>query len=835
MSLVHPVVPLDVALIEDVAARMDLRVPNREAVEAVAEAFDRAAGQPFEVVCDLATAVGKTYLAGALIDYLAASGVRHFVIVTPGRTIQGKTVNNFTDGHPKSVMGGMEVRPVVVTPDNFNSGAVAAALADDTVVKLFVFTVQSLIRPDNATRRTRKYQEWLGEDLYAYLRAQEDLVILADESHVYAERAAAFHAAVRDLNPMALVGLTATPAPTDRDKVIYRYELARAIADKLVKTPVLVGRKDDRTDVDTRLRDGLLLLEAKQKAADEYATATGQPSVNAVMFVVADTIDNANAIAEVLAKPGLFGDGYASSVLVVHSDAPDDALARLAAVEDPDSPVRVIVSVSMLREGWDVKNIWVICSFRPSISDALTEQTLGRGLRLPWGRYTQIELLDTVEVLSHERYAQLLSRAGVLLEGLVPDRTTPTSPPTTQPVTAPAVAPASPDLPAAAGQDLAGGAQPSPVAVSTVEVTQDEVEVTVTAAAGDEAARVGTGAQVVIASVEGRTEDAAAQLAALSQPVAARDDITVSIPVVTRTVTARNFQLSSVPDGPFTDLGRSLAGGTDTTLERKVLHVVADPTAPTGYRLVPSDAQQAIVGSSPELPLGGAGNTIKQAILAFDFVPTDRAALNAARRLADAIVAGAGGEPAIASHTNVAIQAANLILRSAWQASPPVVQVDVTDNRFAPTRVNARPVEPNRFGPFSRRVAYPGWTRSLHPINWFDSTPERTLANLADGDDQIEVWSRILRGELSIDWTGGRYTPDFYIRTTDGTHYLVEVKADRDIDTPVVQAKKQAAEEWARYVTDTGDHGTWRYLLVSEHTLTTAKTFAAVLTQSGSA
>jgi type III restriction enzyme len=47
---------------------MDLRIPNREALEAVAKAFDGAAGEPFEVVCDLATAVGKTYLAGGIID-----------------------------------------------------------------------------------------------------------------------------------------------------------------------------------------------------------------------------------------------------------------------------------------------------------------------------------------------------------------------------------------------------------------------------------------------------------------------------------------------------------------------------------------------------------------------------------------------------------------------------------------------------------------------------------------------------------------------------------------------------------------------------------------------
>lgn len=816
MSQVHPVVPYDEALIDDIAARMDLRAPNAEAVQAVAQAFDDANGEPFEVVCDLATAVGKTYLAGALIEYLANSGVRHFMLITPGRTILEKTVNNFTDGHRKSVLPGMDTKPVVITADNFNSGSVSAALADDTVVKLFVFTVQSLLRPDKSTRKTRKYQEWLGEDLYAYLRAQDDLVVLADEHHVYSEKAAAFSDAVRELDAMATVGLTATPAPTDLGKVIYHYPLARAIAEQYVKTPVLVGRKDDRVDVDTRLRDGLLLLEAKQEAANDYAALTGSEHINAVMFVVADTIDNANAIADVLRKPGLFSNDYDTSVLVVHSDAPDDALARLARVEDPDSPVRVIVSVSMLKEGWDVKNIYVICSFRASISEVLTEQTLGRGMRLPWGKYTGIELLDTVEVLSHEKYELLLAKAGVLLEGLVPERTA-----MVKPAIAAKESPAS-------GSNAGGAVQieETPVADGEVEVVATFTTQTTT---GEHTETVAT--KVLIASVEERTEDAKRQAEAIAAPVAVRNDLRVRIPRVNRNITSRNFNLSTISDAPFTELGKRLAGGAGTALERKRLDVVADDTAPTGYRLVPTNAEERITASTPELPFGGAAHAIRNAILAFDFVPTDKSSLNAAKRFADAVVAGAGGERALASYVNASIYASHQILKKAYQASPPVVETSLEDVAFAPVRVNARPVEPNRFGPFSRKVAYSGWTRCLYPLNWFDSTPERTLANTLDEDDDVSVWTRIQRGEMTVEWEEGRYSPDFYALGVDGIHYLFEVKADKDVDTAVVQAKKKAAEEWARFVTDSGEHGTWRYLLVPEKVLATAKTFTAVVAQ----
>ena len=412
-------------------------------------------------------------------------------------------------------------------------------------------------------------------------------------------------------------------------------------------------------------------------------------------------------------------------------------------------------------------------------------------------------------MLSHEKYEQLLAKAGVLLEGLVPERT------------AAKVAPAP-----------SGPTTPT-IQITETEVATGEVEVAAviptTTTTGDETETITT--KVLIASFEERQEEAKTQAAAVAAPVAPRTDLEVRIPKVTRTVTARNFNLSTVSDAPFTDLGKRLAGGAGTTLERKRLDVVADDTAPTGYRLVPATAEGSIAASTPELPFGGAGHVIRNAILAFDFVPTDKPSLNAAKRCSDAVVAGAGGEQALASYVNAAIYACHQILKKAYQAAPPVVSTSIDDVAFGPVRISARPTEPNRFGPFSHKVAYSGWKHSLYPLDWFDSTPERTLANLMDDDDQVVVWTRIQRGEFSVEWEEGRYSPDFYALGADGTHYLLEVKADKDVDTATVQAKKKAAEEWARFITDHGTYGTWRYLLVPEKVLATAKTFPAVIAQ----
>ena len=827
----HPTIAYDPAHLAEVSDRLDLRRPNAEALDAVARRFEEADGEPFEVVCDLATAVGKTYLAAALIEYLAEAGVRNILIVVPGSTILGKTVANFTAGHARSLTGPMSAEPLVITSENFNTGRVASALEDEHRVKLYVFTVQSLIRPRaKASRKVRSHQEWLGTGLYQRLRAADDLVVIADEHHVYNEKAKAFHDAVRDLDPMALVGLTATPAKADQDKVIYQYPLARAIADQYVKTPVLVGRKDKLTGVEVQLRDGLRLLDAKQDAADAYADVTGNRPINAVMFVVADTIDNANAVYETLRKPELLGDLYDEQVLVITSESPDDALARLDSVEDPASRTRVIVSVSMLKEGWDVKNIYVICSFRPSISEALTEQTLGRGLRLPWGQYTGIELLDTVEVLSHERYQELLKRAGVLLEGLTGQRAS--IPPAVVPLDAGAPQQATGSHSTGDSDAVAVFAKASSTGGTDEAARSDDepgaVPLTQLAAEEGASGSGGRSAAFILSAVEGRANAADRQAAAMHQPIVAARQI--RIPRLERTIVSRDFSLADIEEAEFRQLGTRLATEGGSNLDRKLLNVVEDPSHPSGLRLVPATSEDRIEASRIDLPYEQAREQLIDTVLSFDEVAQTRSNVNAAKRLADAVIEGAGSETALAAQFNAVLDAVRVTIRKHYRNARPQVEDRWTSQVFAPTRLNARPEELNRFGPFSRKVAYSGWARSLHPLNWFDSEPERRLANLIDEQDEVEVWARIQRGELTIPWEGGTYNPDLYVQV-NGEHHLIEVKSDKNLDDPAVQAKRAAARKWARKVTDADGHGTWHYLLVGQSAIEHASTFDAVVQQ----
>lgn len=170
-------------------------------------------------------------------------------------------------------------------------------------------------------------------------------------------------------------------------------------------------------------------VAARLELRKPTATRLSCSPVNPVMLVVAKSIEDAEEVGRILRDPtfaeGRYasGEGVTDPVLVVHSSAPDEALAALDAVEEPDSRVHAIVAVGMLKEGWNVKNVYVIVSLRSSVSEILTEQTLGRRLRLPFGAYTGIEILDTLEVVAHERYAELLKRHAAINQAFVDLRT----------------------------------------------------------------------------------------------------------------------------------------------------------------------------------------------------------------------------------------------------------------------------------------------------------------------------------------------------------------------------------------------------------------------------
>jgi type III restriction enzyme len=794
--------------IEAISSTLDLRLPNREALEAIAwrthHHFDTEGKlPPFECVIDSATGAGKTYVLAAALEYFAAEGVRNFAVVTPGRTILSKTVENFTAGSERSLLGGMDVAPVVITSENFTSPAMRAAMDDSEQVKLFVFTVQALTKPGTKLgKKTHEFQEGLGAAFYARLKEAEDLVVFADEHHTY--YGAAFSNAVRDLDPHLLVGLTATPHPkTPPEQIIYRYPLAQAIADRNVKTPVIVGRKDDLADPTTKLLDGVALLELKEETIERYCAHTGKPPVVPVMLVIAQTIEEANELEVLIRRPSFAGGRYAERVLTVTSDSPDAALQALSNLERPDSPYRIVISVGMLKEGWDVRNVYVLASMRASVSTILTEQTLGRGLRLPFGAYTDIEILDTLEVLGHERYEQLLAKAGALNEQFIDYRIETTI------------------------QTNAQGEQ-----VPTTETATVSTPIAVSTD-GTAAVIASGGGAPVIASIEDHTAKAAEQLTRLQQELHPRGGFkALRVPLLKMGAVSVPFSLADITDHkPFRELGERLRADPVGEL-RRVRLSARTVTGPDGLRrteMVTAPAVDKVVSQGSLLPLEDALRELRMRIMDSGPVPSRPREAKALTPLIDAFLEGMGDKAltVLSGYMDrVAAGFIDLVTKEQRRCEAKPEYGDVTEiATLAPVRIARPTTTQDRLGKFQRGVGYE-YTKSIYAEDWFDSSTERDLANILDAAEEIAYWIRLQRDDLPILWhgSGREYNPDFIAVDTDNVHWIVEVKMNKEMASAEVQGKREAAIRWSQHVNaDEKVTGVWRYLLVSEDHVKTAK------------
>jgi len=804
--------PYDPQLVAEIAAAMTLRRPNEAALTRVAEAIREGDGT--EVVCDLATGVGKTYLAASLIDYAARQGVRNVLIVVPGRTILDKTVANFTPGSPKHIEGA-EIEPLVITADNFQRSEIGDALHDPRRLKLFIFTVQVLLKPGEKTsRRTRDDDEHIGGALYEHLRDAGDLLVIADEHHVYRQRATAFSEALRDLAPCALVGLTATPDASDVPKVIYRYTLAEAIRDELVKVPVIVYRTDGLRDEDTQLADACRLRADKEPVWHAYAAANDRPRISPVLFVVCQDIKDAERVAARLAQPDLLpGDG---AVLLITSESSDAALAALAAVEDPDSPVRAIVSVNKLREGWDVRNIGVIIGLRKLASETLTEQVLGRGLRLPFGRRTGAAAIDQVDLVAHESYRQLLAGKDALLQRLA--------------------TPPEPAVPGLSSQGRPGTGVLPGAPGGTTPLLPRALDPVLVEDAADGFALVADGEILLVTPIERARQEADRERERFGEVMHPR----VGAPAITfprreRVLTPVAFSIGSIDAAELRAAGRSYRTNAIVPLTRRALEAragldgevvqvvdIAAGDAVATQRWVDGDRVRqdlvARVANLPEIPA-----TLDERALVLAAVdafldgagvePQDAADWTAPR--------AAAAERALADLVTAAVERSRRAVRYRWETQR------ITGERTEPAAPR------DRWTWLSKDEWYGPWDRSIVPHARFDSnTGEFAFAHLVDTGPGVRWWLRLYLsdGAYIATETDGRYYPDFIVIDERGVHWLVETKSDAAAEDDAKVARKAAgAQAWAAAVAEQRVYGDWRYLLVTQTQIAAASSWPDLL------
>lgn len=446
--------------VNTISARLSLRPPQRESLQILADIDDLVnftketdPASALNIIRDaypnvtdferdfpslcfaLATGVGKTRLMGAFIAYLNQSkGIRHFFVLAPNLTIYNKLIADFTPNTKKYVFQGIEAfaiePPEIITGDNYESGRGVRAhdLFGETAVHINIFNISKInseVRGGKAPR-IKRLSEYIGESYFNYLAGLEDLVLIMDESHRY--RGSAGINAINELKPILGLELTATPQieagtrTVPFNNVIYSYPLSNALNDGFVKEPTVATRENfipanySADQLETiKLEDGVRIHESTKVDLETFAKQNERPVVKPFMLIIARDTDHAGQLITKIRSDGFFDGNYKEKVITVHSnqrgEEADETVKSLLAVEDPNEPTEIVIHVNMLKEGWDVTNLYTIVPLRAANSKTLVEQSIGRGLRLPYGKRVGAKAVDRLTIVAHDKFQEIVDEA----------------------------------------------------------------------------------------------------------------------------------------------------------------------------------------------------------------------------------------------------------------------------------------------------------------------------------------------------------------------------------------------------------------------------------------
>jgi type III restriction enzyme len=246
-----------------------------------------------------------------------------------------------------------------------------------------------------------------GRPMIDRVRSLRNLAVLNDEAHHVHDPDLQWNQIIAKLHESSESGLaawldfSATPrfgSGAYFPWIISDYPLAQAVEDRVVKVPILVKTKSGKeaeqkkkikitaSDYSNWIRVGVERLKEHEKVSK------GVPGAKPVMFIMCENVRHADDVGAFLLDQR-HGFGFKENeVLVIHTkgqgeirDSDLDELRRQSRlIDEQNSPIRVVVSVLILREGWDVRNISVVLGLRPANSknEILPEQAIGRGLRL---------------------------------------------------------------------------------------------------------------------------------------------------------------------------------------------------------------------------------------------------------------------------------------------------------------------------------------------------------------------------------------------------------------------------------------------------------------------
>ena len=835
----------------------------------------------------LATGVGKTRLMGAFIAYLhLAHGINNFFVLAPNLTIYNKLIADFTRNTPKYVFKGIaefaQQPPLIITGDNYDqTGATvdeqSMGFAHDVRINIFnISKINSEVRGGKEPR-IKRMKEVLGDSYFNHLANLPDLVLLMDESHRY--RASAGVRSINELQPLFGLEVTATPfvessrGPVPFKNVVMEYPLARAMEDGFVKEPAVVTQRNFDAKAHTpeeiektKLEDGVRLHETTKVELLTYARENGVKPVKPFMLVIARDTTHAGQLLALLESEAFYEGRYQGKVIQVDSSRTgaeeEEMITRLLAVESVDEPTEIVVHVNMLKEGWDVTNLYTIVPLRAANARTLIEQSIGRGLRLPYGKRTGVASVDRLNIVAHDKFQEIIDEANrgdspIRLKQVILD--------------APSADDKKVSVQVESGAAARLGLTEAPVVVTGASATDHGAEVPApkpvfTTEAEKQAARV-------VMDVIGKYEvkrDLVPTSSALLKPEVQKE---ILAEVAERLKPLQGELLASVDESvPALDLSAVVAKTTGIVVQQTIdiprIAVVPTGEVTTGFHAFKLDVSQLHLQPGQREIVGQMLRTNEQFTLAaevglkeqrpedyivhalVDFDDIDyftRADLlyDLAGQMVQHLRGYLSEDEAISvldrDRRLIAREIHAQIMAHFWEeATEYEVQVSRGFTELKPCNYTATAgqtahhfretvTETSRI----KQMLFGGFARCLYPRQKFDSDTERRFAIILERD--ATKWLKPAKGQFQIYYKLGaeqpEYIPDF-VAETDAIIFMVETKARADINTQEVQAKAAAAMRWCKHASDhAASVGTkpWKYLLVPHDEVSESKRLADYL------
>lgn len=875
--------------INSIANRLSLRVPQKDSLEILAriseiiklekrqdvaaaletiksefpsvEDFERE----FPSLCfALATGVGKTRLMGAFIAYLhLVHGMKHFFVLAPNLTIYNKLIADFTPNTKKYVFQGIAEfainPPEIITGDNYESGRGIRGVdlygrAESIHINVFnISKINSEVRGGKAPR-IKRLSEYVGESYFEYLSKLDDLVLLMDESHRY--RASAGVKAINELNPVIGLELTATPQveagarSTPFKNVIYSYPLFKAMEDGYVKEPAVATRENFDAKAFTeeqlehiKLEDSVCIHENVKAELKVYADNNGKPYVEPFILVVAQDTGHAEKIMAFIKSDDFFGGKYKDRVITVHSaqtgEEKDDTVQRLLSIEDASEPTEIVIHVNMLKEGWDVTNLYTIVPLRAANSRTLVEQSIGRGLRLPYGKRTGVPAVDRLTIVAHDKFDEIIKEANdknsIIRVGVVIGKDISAKPKQAVEIKS------NLDM---LVEGVTTEQKPlfteveRPVAQKTLQVIKEFEKLP-----SSRNLQLSDVQQQIIERVEEIMTPAQGTL----DGVVKKTDVAAIVRKVTEAYIQNTIDIPRVIVSPIASDSFSFDDFNLDTSELPRLQPVDDNILIQHLRTAEREqmAQQQSGHVEDRLE-----DYIVAALIDFDDISYDDHA--------DLLYKLAGQMTAfIESYVPEQNARKNIVQFHRKKLADLIhaqmtkhIKTNYSDYQASVTRGFERPkmgsvtinsaekVRPFRMNVDQKQdirgMIFEGFKKCLYPQQKFDSDSERQMSVLLEDDKTVLKWFKPGRNDVRIYYNDSDgYEPDFVIET-DAGKILCEVKRVDEIDDDEVQQKAKAAKKWCEFASahEKENNGKpWTYLLVPHNAIKSNTTLSGLISQ----